>query len=158
MIGQSYNVFLVKPLYVSMSSSPIGLLILPFVFIAFLKWPRKGVIVVDTPRRVGIVRRYFALCIDIYFVIGSFFAAFYGIYYYIKWHFDRNRQTAGQYVLKFKIVAADENPMLSVRYLTAWAVLAWWPFWPWTIFRSREYFTWETASRTKTVNMAPKTI
>ena len=78
-----------------------------------------------------------------------FFAGFYGMYYYLKWHFRHGKPTLGQHLLKFRLIPVGDNPMLSVRYLVAWVNAAWWPIWPWTIFRRKQDYWWDTASRTK---------
>ena len=81
--------------------------------------------------------------------VAVFFMGCYGIYYYIKWHFENGRQTLGQHFLRFQLLPAGDNPMLSVSYLVAWANAAWWPTWPWTIFKRKQDYWWDTASRTK---------
>jgi RDD family len=73
-------------------------------------------------------------------------ASFYGIFYYFKWHFDKRKQTVGQHLLKFMLVPLHDHPSLGVRFFVAWVCAAWWPFWPWTIFKLRQDYFWDTAS------------
>ena len=81
-------------------------------------------------------------------IIGTlaFFAAFAGIYFYFAWHFGQQRQTLGQHLLSFKLIPATNKPRMAVRALVAWLVLAWWPVWPWTIFKRQQDYRWDTAS------------
>ena len=172
---------------VSVSFAPYGLILFPILFLIALRWPRREIEVLENSR-VGIIRRYFALNVDVFvgmlavlpficmlalflefFVTGQWvwsferetfrstdivsvagiFVGFYGIYYYIKWHFQHGKQTLGQYLLGFQLLPAGENPMLSVRYFVALVNGAWWPTWPWTIFRRKQDYWWDTASQTK---------
>jgi len=76
-------------------------------------------------------------------------STFFGIYFYIRWCFWRGVQTLGQAAMGFIVLPAGEYPKLSVKFLVAWATLAWWPFWPWTIFKKKQDYGWDTASQTK---------
>ena len=76
-------------------------------------------------------------------------AGFYGIFYYFKWHFNRQKQTVGQHLMSFKLVPANDHPSLGLRFFVAWVCMAWWPFWPWTIFKTRQDYFWDTTSGTK---------
>lgn len=75
-------------------------------------------------------------------------SGFYFIYFYFKWHFDRDKQTIGQYLLGMKLIPNGPSPSIAKRYLTAWANLAWWPIWPWTVFKRQDDYWWDRTSDT----------
>ncbi|HAQ77573.1 MAG TPA: hypothetical protein DCR96_13880 [Hyphomonas sp.] len=85
-------------------------------------------------------------------VIGL--ASCFGGYYYFKWHFDRGAQTFGQHLLRFKVLPSRDHPSFGTRTFVAWLILSWWPFWPWTLFRKRQDYMWDTTSGTKARRVA----
>ena len=81
-------------------------------------------------------------------------AACFGAFYYFKWHFDRGAQTIGQHLMKFKVLPTRERPSFGTRTFVVWVVCSWWPFWPWTLFRKRQDYIWDTTSGTKARRVA----
>ena len=175
-------------MYVSVSFSPWGLVILPSLFIFLMKWPKRYGSQIVENSRVGIFRRLAAVYVDAFvgligalpfismtalttefFATGQwqwsyerdfvrptdiidvlvFFIDFYGIFYHVKWHFDRQRPTVGQQLFKFRLVPAHKNPRMGIRAFVAWVNLAWWPIWPWTIMQHKQDYWWDTASGIK---------
>ena len=166
-----------------------ALILFPVAFIILMKWPRRlPGIEYDDESRVGLIRRYFTLSVDLfvgligvmplvcmtdlfleYLATGTwqwsferdFFRTtdiigillillgFYGIFYHIKRCFVQDQQTLGQYLLKVRLIPTTEDPLLSVRFIVAWAILAWWPFWPLTLFGKKQDYQWDISSRTK---------
>jgi hypothetical protein len=82
-------------------------------------------------------------------IVASVLAAFYCIFWYFRWHFVRQKQTVGQHLLKFKLVPTRDNPSLGLRFFVAWICGAWWPLWPWTIFKEKQDYYWDTVSGIK---------
>lgn len=84
-------------------------------------------------------------------VLGTavFLLGFFGIFYYSKWHFVRGKQTLGQRWLKFKLLPMEEKTNFPIRAIVAWANLAWWPIWPWTIMKRKQDYWWDNASKIK---------
>ena len=85
---------------------------------------------------------------DWIFVITTLVSIF-GIFYYFKWHLNKQKQTVGQHLMNFKLVPANDHPRLGVRFFVAWVCATWWPLWPWTIFKLRQDYFWDTASGIK---------
>ena len=84
-------------------------------------------------------------------VLGTavYLLGFFGGFYYSKWHFVRGKQTLGQHWLKFKLLPVEEKTNFPVRALVAWANLACWPIWPWTIMKRKQDYSWDNASKIK---------
>lgn len=81
--------------------------------------------------------------------------AFYGIFWYWRWHFHRQRQTVGQHLLRFKLVPIHENPSIGIRLFAGLIGASWWPLWPWTIFKERQDYFWDTYSGIKARDVLP---
>lgn len=79
----------------------------------------------------------------------SILIGFVCIFYYFKWHFDKQRQTVGQHLMNFKLVPIRDRPSIGIRFFVAWVCMAWWPFWPWTIFQMKQDYFWDTTSGIK---------
>ncbi len=86
--------------------------------------------------------RYSDLLSLFFFLIG-----FYAIFYFFKWHFKNGKQTPGQRLFKFKLIQNGDKPSMGIRLLVAWANAAWWPIWPWTIFKWQQDYWWDRASK-----------
>ena len=121
---------------------------LPAVFIPALvmEYIATGVWQWSFEREVFMPRDWVSL------VIGL--ASCFGGYYYFKWHFDRGAQTFGQHLLRFKVLPSRDHPSFGSRTFVAWLSLSWWPFWPWTLFRKRQDYMWDTTSGTKARRVA----
>jgi len=78
-----------------------------------------------------------------------FFIGLYGMFYYFSWHFKNGKQTLGQHFLGFKLVPAGERPNMFFRAVVAHFNFSWWPTWPWTLFRKKQDYWWDTASKIK---------
>jgi hypothetical protein len=81
--------------------------------------------------------------------------AFYGMFWYWRWHFHRQKQTVGQHLLKFKLVPIHENTSFGIRFVAALIGASWWPLWPWTIFKERQDYFWDTYSGIKARDVLP---
>jgi len=87
--------------------------------------------------------------------IFVFFLSIYGMYYYFVWHFKNQKQTLGQHFLGFMLVPTGRESSVVSRAFVAWLIFAWWPFWPWTLFRKKQDYLWDTGSKTKARMVEP---
>ncbi|MEM9496014.1 MAG: RDD family protein [Pseudomonadota bacterium] len=71
------------------------------------------------------------------------------ISYYFSWHLKNSKQTLGQHLLRFKLVPTNDKPNMVARAFVAWINLAWWPIWPWTIFKRKQDYWWDEVSSIK---------
>ncbi len=85
---------------------------------------------------------------DLLAILGMLLA-FYGIFYYFKWHFKNEKQTLGQHLLNFKLIPSGENSSMGMRAFIALCNFSWWPIWPWTIFKRKQDYWWDTSSKIK---------
>ena len=88
-------------------------------------------------------------------IVASVLSEFYCIFWYFRWHFVRQKQTVGQHLLKFKLVPTRDNPSIGLRFFVAWICGAWWPLWPWTIFKEKQDYYWDTTSGIKARRVSP---
>ena len=89
--------------------------------------------------------------INVFFLLIGMYA----IFYYFKWHFKNQKQTVGQHLLNFKLIPSSERQSMEVRALVAWINLAWWPIWPWTIFKRKQDYWWDNSSGIKARRVKP---
>jgi hypothetical protein len=74
----------------------------------------------------------------------------FGVYMsYFRYHLVRQKQTVGQHLMNFKLIALNPNASLFLRGFTALGTLSWWPFWPWTLFGKRQDYLWDRVSHIK---------
>jgi uncharacterized RDD family membrane protein YckC len=84
--------------------------------------------------------------------IGVFVA----MYFYFSLHPKNNRQTMGQYVLGYRVVAADSGtpPAYRARALLSFLGLCMWPVsLTMALLNERKAFWWDAASKTKVVRV-----
>ena len=97
--------------------------------------------------------RKFARPSDGYFVLPAVFASFAALYFYFFLHPLKGRQTVGEYILGFRIVAATEvgpKPIYGTRPITSFIGLCAWPVSVYFALRKEDKrFWWDTDSRTR---------
>jgi len=49
-------------------------------------------------------------------VIPIAIVGFYVMFRYLKWHFDKGKQTLGQHILKFKLIPMEQNGEYAIRF------------------------------------------
>ena len=99
--------------------------------------------------------RKFARPNDTLFVLPAVFIAFASLYFYFFYHPWKNKQTVGEYILGFKIIAESDRglgPSFGLRPLISFIGLCAWPISVFFALRKKDKrFWWDTGSRTRAV-------
>lgn len=99
--------------------------------------------------------RKFARPNDGLFILPGVFAAFAALYFYFFYHPWKGKQTVGEYILGFKIVAATNiglNPTYGMRPLISFIGLCAWPISVYFALRKDDKRCWwDTESRTRAI-------
>ena len=103
--------------------------------------------------------REFARPGDELFVLPGIFASFAALYFYFFLQPSTGRQTVGEYLLGFKVIAATDigsGPLYGARPITAFIGLCTWPISVYFALRTPDKtFWWDTRSRTRAVMVSP---
>jgi len=103
--------------------------------------------------------RKFARPSDGYLVLPGVIASFAALYFYFFYHPLKGKQTIGEYILGFKIIAATDvgpRPIYGTRPITSFVGLCAWPISVYFALRKEDKrFWWDTDSRTRAVMASP---
>ncbi len=103
--------------------------------------------------------RKFARPSDSYLVLPGVFASIAALYFYFYIHPLKGKQTPGEYILCFKVIAATDvglKPAYGTRPITSFIGLCAWPISVYFALRQADKrFWWDTHSRTRAVMVSP---
>lgn len=103
--------------------------------------------------------RKFARPSDSLFVLPAVLASFAALYFYFFLHPLKGKQTVGEYILGFKVVAASDvgpKPIYGTRPITGFIGLCAWPVSVYFALRTEDKrFWWDTDSHTRAVMVSP---
>ena len=103
--------------------------------------------------------RKFARPSDGFFVLPAVLASFAALYSYFFLHPLKGKQTVGEHILGFKVIAATDvgpKPIYGTRPITSFIGLCAWPVSVYFALRKEDKrFWWDTDSRTRAVMVSP---